>query len=228
MVRDNGRSSEEVLLYSSGETPSTGHGASKGITRRSLFGLVGASAVLFGVGGMDFLVPRKTMVRPPGGQDERALRAGCNHCGRCVSACHTKAVGFATLSDGLLEVRTPIMRYNLGFCDFCGKCVDVCPTGALRPFDVAAAQAGDVTACRIGKAKLDRQKCLAWTSRSCNLCYEECPYDAVSLNDDGLPTIDEDRCNGCGVCEYLCPVLSLRSYIGGTVRAIAVERMSNS
>ncbi|OUO92533.1 hypothetical protein B5F40_01175 [Gordonibacter sp. An230] len=203
---------------------SSGNGGLRAsITRRSFLAAAGVSASLLAVGGVGALTAHGEMLRPPGGQDERALLAGCTHCGRCVSACRTKAIGVASISDGLLEARTPVMRYSLGFCDFCGDCAEACPTGALRAFDVEAAQAGDVSACCVGKAKLDRATCLAWTSSSCNLCHEECPYDAIALNADGMPIVDEALCNGCGVCEYVCPVLSLRSYIGGTARAIAVE-----
>ena len=196
------------------------------ISRRSFCVAAGVSATLVALGGEGALTAQGAMLRPPGGQDERAFVAGCTHCGRCVSACHARAIGAASLADGLLEARTPVMRYNLGFCDFCGDCARVCPTGALRPFDVEAASAGDVDACCIGKARLSREICLAWTSSSCNLCYEECPYEAISLDGDGHPVVDEARCNGCGVCEYVCPVLSLRSYIGGTARAIAVVPVS--
>lgn len=193
------------------------------MTRRSFLACAGVSAALVAVGGVGVLTAKEAMLRPPGGQDEAALVAGCNHCGRCVSVCHTNAIGVAALSEGILEARTPVMRFNLGFCDFCGDCVEVCPTGALRSFDVVAAQAGDVGACRIGTARLDPATCLAWTSDSCNLCYEECPYDAIELDGNGMPVVNEALCNGCGVCEYVCPVLSLRSYIGGAARAIVVE-----
>lgn len=210
------------------EDSTAGEASPARITRRSFLGVAGVSATLFALGGFGTLTAQGALLRPPGGQDEQALLAGCNHCGRCVSTCHAKAIGIATLADGLLEARTPVMRYNLGFCDFCGDCVDACATGALRPFDAEAAQAGDTTACCVGKARLDRETCLAWTSDSCNLCYEECPYEAIVLNASGLPVIDEALCNGCGVCEYVCPVLSLRSYIGGTARAISVEPESKS
>ena len=199
-----------------------GEGGPEAISRRGLFAAAGVSASLLVLGGTAALVGHEDQVRPPGGQDVRGLLAGCNHCGRCVSVCHTRAIGFASLEEGLIGVRTPVMRFSLGFCDFCGDCAEVCPTGALRPFDVAAAQAGDVSAACLGKAVLDERICLAWTSSSCNLCFEECPYDAIALSETGQPVVLEAACNGCGVCENVCPVLSLRSYIGGSDRAIRV------
>lgn len=212
----------------SGEKPAVGSDAPARFTRRTFVKAAGATAVLFGVGGIGAITAHGAILRPPGGQDEQTLIARCNRCGRCVSVCHTKAIGVASLSDGLLAARTPVMRYNFGYCDFCGDCAEACPTGALHLFDAEAVRAGDVAACCVGMAKLDRETCLAWMSSSCNLCYEECPYEAIALNGDGLPVVDEALCNGCGVCEYVCPVLSLRSYIGGTERAIVVEPVSNN
>ena len=82
-------------------------------------------------------------------------------------------------------------------------------------------------ACCIGKARLSREICLAWTSSSCNLCYEECPYEAISLDGDGHPVVDEARCNGCGVCEVRVPcALAAQLHRQGTARAIAVVPVS--
>lgn len=194
------------------------------MSRRAFVKATSASAVvLVGLGGAGALTASAGLLRPPGGQDEASLIAQCNRCGRCVSVCHTRAIGTATLSDGIASVRTPVMRFNLGSCDFCGDCAKVCPTQALRPFDVDAARAGNVEAAKIGVAVIDPDTCLGWVSDSCNLCYAKCPYQAIELDVRKHPVVLEDRCNGCGVCENVCPVLSFRSYIGGTMRAVRVE-----
>lgn len=195
----------------------------EGVSRRTFVKTAAVSAIaLCGVGGVGLMGKDEPLLRPPGGQDERRLLAQCNRCERCVTVCHTRAIGTAALGDGLLQARTPVMRFNLGDCDFCGDCVKVCPTGALVPFDIPAAQSGDVAAARIGVAQLDPSICLSYISDSCNLCFTDCPYGAVELNANGNPVVVEEVCNGCGVCEHVCPVLSLRSYIGGSDRAITV------
>lgn len=44
----------------------------------------------------------------------------------------------------------------------------------------------------IKKAKIDSEKCI-----HCNRCYEYCKFEAMD---------NVQKCEGCGVCEYICPV----------------------
>lgn len=171
--------------------------------------------VLSGAGSIGLTESRQPLLRPPGGQDEARLLAQCNRCGRCVTICHTRAIGISRLGEGLSSLRTPVMRFNLGDCDFCGDCAQVCPTGAIR-----GPIAADFNV--IGIAVINRETCLSWVSNSCNLCFTDCPYEAITLDEQGHPVASVNRCNGCGACQHVCPVLSLRSYIGGTNKAIEV------
>jgi ferredoxin-type protein NapG len=124
-------------------------------------------------------------------------------------------IGVARIEDGLLEARTPVMKFHLGDCTFCSECVGVCPTGALERFKIETV--------RIGLAVVHQDICIAWNSGGCTVCHAACNYHAVQLDGQGQPSVDAARCNGCGRCENLCPVLSLRSYIGGNVRGIEVQ-----
>ncbi|BBB89760.1 MAG TPA: Fe-S cluster domain-containing protein [Methylomusa anaerophila] len=36
-------------------------------------------------------------------------------------------------------------------------------------------------------------------------CVRSCPFDAMTMSDDGIPVIDPDKCTGCGKCETVCP-----------------------
>ncbi|MCB2340001.1 RnfABCDGE type electron transport complex subunit B [Clostridium estertheticum] len=36
-------------------------------------------------------------------------------------------------------------------------------------------------------------------------CVNNCPFDAMTMGDNGLPIIDEVKCTGCGKCKSVCP-----------------------
>lgn len=36
-------------------------------------------------------------------------------------------------------------------------------------------------------------------------CVEACPFGAMIMTDDGLPTVIEELCTGCGICVKACP-----------------------
>ena len=36
-------------------------------------------------------------------------------------------------------------------------------------------------------------------------CVDVCPFDALSMGEDGLPHIVLERCTGCGICAKACP-----------------------
>jgi Na+-translocating ferredoxin:NAD+ oxidoreductase RNF subunit RnfB len=36
-------------------------------------------------------------------------------------------------------------------------------------------------------------------------CEVACPFDAIHINEKGLPIVDEERCTGCGICVNVCP-----------------------
>jgi ferredoxin-type protein NapG len=42
------------------------------------------------------------------------------------------------------------------------------------------------------------------------------------LDAQNRPVVDSTKCNGCGLCERVCPALVLRTYIDGKVRGIEV------
>lgn len=187
------------------------------LSRRNFIASSVGVALMFGLGMGAKASPNKTLLRPPGGQNENDFIAKCIRCDRCRSVCHTSAIGIAALEEGWLNARTPLMKFHIGSCDFCHKCVDVCPTGALQPFDLLHV--------KIGKAVLT-DVCIALNFGACTLCHGACPYEAITLDEQKRPMIDEDKCNGCGVCETICPALILRSYVGGKVRGVEIKPIS--
>lgn len=58
-----------------------------------------------------------------------------------------------------------------------------------------------------GPATVTDPKCTG-----CNICYAECPFDAIRMNDRNdssgyhkLAIINNDQCTGCGICVGACP-----------------------
>lgn len=47
--------------------------------------------------------------------------------------------------------------------------------------------------------KIDVEKCVG-----CGTCVEECPSDALSLEDE-IAIVDDDLCVECGLCVEVCP-----------------------
>ncbi len=76
----------------------------------------------------------------------------------------------------------------------------------------AALLGGGMKVCTIG--------CLGLGS-----CATACPFDAITMGDDGLPVVDEALCTGCGTCERVCPkhIITLSSVTRRILREYTVE-----
>ena len=49
-------------------------------------------------------------------------------------------------------------------------------------------------------AKVNREECV-----SCGTCVEECPEEAITLDEEEIATVDEKKCTECGKCAEVCP-----------------------
>ncbi len=50
-------------------------------------------------------------------------------------------------------------------------------------------------------AKIDQDECVA-----CEVCIDECPAGALSLDEGGdFTVVDESKCDECGTCVDACP-----------------------
>lgn len=150
---------------------------------------------------------RKTPIVPAGAQSLRHLRQHCTGCQLCVSVCPN---GVLRPSGDLETLMQPECSYERGYCrPECTRCSEVCPTGAIRRIDRA-----EKSAIQIGHAVWIKENCLPLTEGTwCGNCARRCPSGAITMvpsdpNDPKsirIPSINTERCIGCGACENLCP-----------------------
>jgi polyferredoxin len=160
------------------------------------------------------------LLRPPGAREANSDMVAftkCIRCGECMRACPTNALQPAVFDAGLEGTWTPLLIPRIGYCDYsCNACGQACPVQAIPPLSLE-----DKRLQVIGKAYIDQNRCIAWSDhRDCIVCEEMCPLPdkAVQLEEAEvwgadnstvvikLPHVLRERCIGCGICEYKCPV----------------------
>ena len=152
-------------------------------------------------------IERKTrLLRPPGALPEKWFNRTCIRCGECVKSCITNTLQPSAFEAGLEGLWTPRHDMRLAGCEqACNVCGRVCPTQAIRALSLE-----EKRHARIGTAVLLRDRCIAWEQdRLCLICDEACPYNAIvfqTVAGQKRPCVDELKCNGCGICEQVCPI----------------------
>jgi len=134
-----------------------------------------------------------------------------------MKVCLKSALYPAVLQAGFEGLYTPMLIPRLGYCEYnCTLCGQVCPTAAIPNLSAEKKQL-EV----IGKAILNKSHCLPLARKiNCIVCEEHCPIPQKAIrsrteqqtDDNGLkvtiqvPFIVEELCNGCGICENVCPL----------------------
>ncbi len=154
---------------------------------------------------------RQTPLVPAGSQSLRNFSNHCTACQLCVSACPNQVLRPSTDLENLMQ---PEMSYERGYCHpECTRCSQVCPAGAIRPVTKE-----EKSSIQIGHAVVHLDICVVNTDGvKCGNCARQCPVGAIRMvrkdpdNKDSLmiPTVNEERCIGCGACENLCPARPL-------------------
>ena len=150
---------------------------------------------------------RMTPLTPPGSRSAENMAKRCTGCQLCISECPNDVL---RPSDNLMTLMQPVMSYERGFCrPECNRCSQVCPAGAIKPISHE-----DKASTHIGHAVWVKKNCVPLTDGvECGNCARHCPVGAIEMvasdPDDeesiSVPAVNEERCIGCGACEYVCP-----------------------
>lgn len=180
------------------------------MTRRSALATFGAVGLLFITGEAASALAPRDFIRPPGALAEEEFLSRCIRCQKCTQVCHAQVIQPVSIVENLAAHSTPTVSFLRGYCDFCEeigdgnpRCIEVCPTGAL----VDTGEKPKLSAL----AKIVRENCIAWDLAGCEVCVHECPREAIYQDEKKRPYIDTELCDGCGLCELVCPSVSIRS-----------------
>ena len=173
----------------------------------------GVAALFTGAEILLHAIPKDCyLLRPPGMQSEQDFSARCIKCGKCMEACPYRCILPADALNGS-QTGSPHIKPRTLACRLCEDfpCVNACPTGALRNVE----NRSDV---HMGVAVINKDLCIAASGMRCEVCYRACPLidEAISIDysmREGdaihalfMPTINPDKCTGCGLCVERCVI----------------------
>ena len=143
----------------------------------------------------NFLSKRGIYLRPPGAVKEEEFLKICKRCKTCRDACPHNAIKIWGESSGNKK-GTPVIFPRETPCYYCSDfpCIEACESGALNMDNLV-----------MGIAHLESEKCLPYKGIFCINCFNECPVKAVELDKEAIPSINQNKCKGCGVCVKVCP-----------------------
>lgn len=150
---------------------------------------------------------RKTPITPFGSKSVEKFYKHCTACQLCVTVCPNNVLRPSSRLEHLMQ---PEMSFEKGYCrPECVKCSEVCPAGAILKITPE-----EKTEWKVGTAGVDYDLCVVNRDGvSCGNCAHHCPVGAIRMvrkNPDDeksprIPSVNEEKCIGCGACENLCP-----------------------
>ena len=163
-------------------------------------------------GGFAEIIPKKAPKRrnpitPFGSQSIEHFYQHCTACQLCVTVCPNNVLRPSSRLEHLMQ---PEMSFEKGYCrPECVKCSEVCPAGAILKITPE-----EKTSWKVGTAGVDYDLCVVNRDGvHCGNCARHCPVGAIKMvkkNPDDekslrIPSVNEEKCIGCGACENLCP-----------------------
>ena len=198
------------------ETPDKGRRAFIASSAIAMTAAASTKAQIKGDGGLapvsrSLKPERNTPVVPAGSESLKNFTDHCTACQLCVSVCPNQVLRPSTSLDTLMM---PEMGFERGYCrPECTLCSEICPAGASKPVSRV-----EKSSIQVGIAVINLDNCIVNTDGvHCGNCSKHCPANAIRMvrkepdSDNWLriPTVNENRCIGCGACENVCPARPL-------------------
>ncbi len=151
--------------------------------------------------------PRQVKPTPAGSKSVEHFFDKCIACQLCVSSCPNRVLSPSSSLGNFLQ---PEISFENGYCrPECTVCGEVCPTGAITKISEE-----EKSSIQIGHAVWIAENCVVLTDDvNCGNCARHCPSGAITMvpvnpedkNSRMIPSVDTEKCIGCGACEHLCP-----------------------
>jgi len=146
-------------------------------------------------------------VFPLGTMNLARFKSKCTGCMLCAQRCPSKII-IPTLGSFDGSPILPVLSFKDNYClEDCVVCSAICPTGALERIRVQ-----EKRSTKMASLKLDLTSCqIVAEGLECAICAEICPLHAIDMKritdqKYPVPVVIQNLCNGCGKCQYRCPV----------------------
>jgi len=136
-----------------------------------------------------------------------------SNCGACGTAgCHNfaeKAVA-GEIEPGRCTVNSPDQNKNIASLlgvalgDIEKRVARLACAGGKHVATMRAKYAG-LSSCRAATVAGGGGKSCAWGCLGLGDCADVCDFDAITMDQHGLPVVDVDKCTACGDCVDICP-----------------------
>jgi RnfABCDGE-type electron transport complex B subunit len=141
----------------------------------------------------------------------RGILPGAN-CGACgFPGCDGYATAIAAQKAGISSCPVGGKAVGEKLAALTGGDADVKPQVAIlacRGTKEKAVSRGEyigVKSCRAARISTGSIKACTWGCQGFGDCVKACKFDALSMDNNGLPIIDYDKCTGCRACSAECP-----------------------
>ena len=130
------------------------------------------------------------ILRPPYYSDISLFHNECSKCeAKCATVCEEEIIK-------ITQDKTPYLDLSKGGCTFCDECALACEMNVLQVENVKNIEADII---------INQSKCMSWEGVMCFSCKDPCFEDAIEFKAMFMPTINQDKCTGCGFCIGRCP-----------------------